>query len=335
MAETIQEAALELSRRQTPTTYEDTESFHGESIQTLNKIIKTVRKYVPKLRRGLRVELAALNVTLGKLETAVRSLGLAIEQSPGGKIELIRREIKLLEQAHQEQLKLKTEQAGQKKTLEANDAKEKEILTRNEEFISNTMFQELGRYQESLKTKEEEIKQFLQPIAKPLAKLERKELDAKNRTLDLATLRGLVERPVETVVTGQTYAMNQLLSKLREALEQGDLEIEERRRRKAEETIQQANSGTMEKLRQDYLTIQANEQESLRQLKTTGLLDKKNEAEQAHAANQDEKQRLTTQILELSRRSEAVGKTMQRQIQTIEQQTKKVTGKELKINVEN
>jgi hypothetical protein len=93
MAQAIEETARQLSRQQTPTSYDSTEQFHAESIQALNKIIKTVRRYVPKLRRGLRVEIAALNGALGKLELTVRSLGQTIDQSPGSKVELTRKEI--------------------------------------------------------------------------------------------------------------------------------------------------------------------------------------------------------------------------------------------------
>ena len=334
MAQTIEESARKLGRQQTSASFEDAEKFHKESIEVLNTIIKTVRRYVPKLRRGLRVELAALNVALGKLEAAVKLLGLALDQSPGKKIETVRREITHLSQVREELVGLKSDEAEGAKALEANAAKEQDALADAAKFTSNEMFKELARYSENLRAKEEEIGQFLQPIIKPLTKLERNESIGKSQTVDLGTLRNLVDKPVETVTTGQPFALIQLLNQLDEALRHGRLEIEERRRRKAEETIQEAKQGRIEKLREDYLTIQANVQETLRQLKAIGLLQKKNEIEQRQALIRDEKEHLLGQNSDLSRRTDTITKTLVRQKQSIEQQVEKLTGKKLEIRIE-
>jgi len=334
MAQTIEEATRKLSRQQTSASYDDAQRFHKDSIAALNTIIKTIRKYVPKLRRGLRVEMAALNVALGKLEAAVRSLGLALEQSPGNRIEVIRRDILHFTEARAELTKLKTDEVEAANSREANAAKERDALADAREFFSNDAILELTRYEESLRAKEEEIAQFLQPIMKPLTKLQRNETSSENQTVDLRTLRNLVDRPVETLATGQPFTLVQLLNQLDEALTHGRLEIEERRRRKAEETIKQAREGEIEKLREDYLTIQANVQETLRQLKTTGLLDKKNEIEQREVLIRNEKERLISQDSELRRRIDAITKALIKQKQSVEQQIKQVTSNSLEIQIE-
>jgi hypothetical protein len=333
MAQTIEESARTLSARQASSSYEDTEAFHKESIEALNKIIKTVRRYVPKLRRGLRVELAALNASLSKLETSVRSLGLALDQSPGNRIELARRNIFHLQQVHAETLKLRTDETEANKALLANAVKEKETLANAEEYASNHAFQELDQYERSLSAKDDEIKQFLQPIIKPLTKLERIDSDRKNHSLDLATLRGLVDKPTETITTGQLFAVIQLMNQLDQALTMDGLGMEERRRRKAGETIEKAR-GALEELREDYLTIQANIQETLRQLKSTGLLDKKRGVEQSQAIISKEKENLTYQINEIRRRTDVAAKTLLREKQSIEQQVRQITGKEITIQTE-
>jgi hypothetical protein len=334
MAQTIEESTRNLSRQQASASYEDAERFHQDSVEALNTIIKTVRRYMPKLRRGLRVEMAALNVALGKLEEAVRSLGLALDQSPGNRIELIRKDILHLTEACAELTKLKTEEVEDIRSLEANAVKEQEGLADAGIFSSNKMLIELNRYEESLTAKQEEIAQFLQPIMKPLTKLERNESSSKNQTVDLRTLRSLVDRPVETLVTEQPFALIRLLSQLDETLRNGRLEIEDRRRRKAEETIQQAKEGEIEKLREDYLTIQANIQEMLRQLKATGLLDKRNAIEQRQTLIRNEKEHLINHDTELRRRIDAITKALIKQKQSIEEQLKQVTSKDLEIRIE-
>ena len=334
MARTIEESAHKLGRQQTASRYEDAEKFHKDAIEVLNTIIKTVRRYVPKLRRGLRVEMAALNIALGKLETTVKALGLALDQSPGNRVLLTRKDILHLTQARAELRKLKDEEINENQSLKANADKERKALADAAEFSSNDMFLELARYEESLRSKQEEINQFLQPVIKPLTKLERNEATSKNQALDLTTLRSIVDTPVETVVTGQPFALIQLLTQLEEALRHGNLEIEERRRRKAEETIQQAKLGGIEKMREDYLTIQANVQETLRQLKAAGLLDKKNDVEQRRALILDEKEHLISRKAELTRRIDDLNKTMAKQKQSIEQQIKSLTNKTLEIRID-
>jgi len=334
LAQTLEELARRLSRQQISASYDDTERFHEDSVDALNKIIKAVRKYVPKLRRGLRVEMANLNVSLSKLETAVRSLGLALDQSPGSKIETVRRQILQLTQVHADLRKLRAEESEATRSLQDHVAKERAILARGEELASEGMFLELTHYEDSLRAKGDEIRMFLQPIVKPLSKLERTVSESKNQPVNLGMLHDLIERPVETVATGQAFALVQLFNQLGAALTTGGLEIEERRRRKAEEIIQQVKEGALESLRGDYLTIQANVQETMRQLKAKGLLDKKRDVDQALAAVQNDKAQLTSQITELHRSIETATKTMAKERASIEEQITQLTGQPLQIRTE-
>jgi hypothetical protein len=121
------------------------------------------------------------------------------------------------------------------------------------------------------------------------------------------------------------------LNQLGDALAGRGFEIEERRRRRAEETIQQVKQGMLEKLRGDYLTIQANVQETLRQLRATGLLDGKYELDRALATIRDENGRLRSKTAELRRRSEDITKTILKEKSSIEQQITQLTGKPLEI----
>ncbi len=193
MAQTIQETSKNLSRQQTSTSYQDLEKFHDDSVEALNKIIKTVRKYLPKLRRGLRVEMAALNVALGRMESAVRSLGKALDESPGNKFELLQKDAQLLPQMHSELRKLRAEENEQTNSLEELKGKEKEIQAAKENVASEEAYLELKGYENSLQAKGDEIKQFFQPVIKPLTKLEREAASNRNKTVDIGTLRSLID----------------------------------------------------------------------------------------------------------------------------------------------
>jgi uncharacterized protein YukE len=334
MAQTLQELSQTLSQGEASPTYQDAEQFHRVSLETLNKIIKTVRKYLPKLHRGLKAEMAALNSALGKLEIAVRSLGSALEESPGSKIESMRRDVQSIIQRRTEIVRLRAEEKEQATSLESITHKEADLQTAEKQLASQDAFLELNRYEDSLKAKEEQIKQFFQPVVKPLVKLDRTASTNQNQTIDSRTLRSIVERPVETVTTGQPFALIQLFTQLDEALAHGRLEVEERRRRRAEETIQQVKRGAAERMREDYLTIQANIQETLRQLKAVGLLDKKTQIEELLSNARKDKENLTFQMAELQRKINDTTRGLQRHKSSLEDQIAMITKKTVTIRAD-
>jgi hypothetical protein len=331
MAHTIQETAGNLPREQTSTSYKDAEKFHDDSVEALNRIIKTVRKYLPKLRRGLRVEMAALNVALGRLESAVRSLGTALDESPGNKFESLQKDAQLLPQMHSELLKLRAEENDQTNSLEALNGREKEILAAKEKVASEEAYLELKGYEESLRAKGDEIKQFFQPVIKPLTKLERAASANRNKTVDTGTLRSLIDNTIDTVAAGQTFALGRLLDQLGDELARGDLDIEERRLRRAEETIQRFKAGAVDKMREEYLAIQANIQETIRQLKASGLMDKMGQLDQSLASNHREKEILTSHNSELRRRIDQLTKNVLKHKTSIEHQLAEIADKPVAI----
>ena len=331
MAQTIQETAGNVSRQQTSTNYQNAEKFHDDSVEALNKIIKTVRKYLPKLRRGLRVEMAALNVALGRLESAVRSLGTALDESPGNRFESLQRDAQLLPQMHSELLKLRAEENEQTNSLEALKAREKETLTAKENVASEGAFLELKGYEDSLRAKGDEIKQFFQPVFKPLTKLERTASANRNKTVDIITLRSLIDNTIDTVAAGQSFALARLLDQLGDELGAGDLDIEERRLRRAEETIQQFKAGVVDKMREEYLAIQANIQETLRQLRASGLMDRMEQLDQTLASNRRENEILTAHNSELRRRIDQLTKNILKHNTSIEHHIAEITDKHVTI----
>lgn len=331
MAETIQETARNLPRQQTSTTYKDSEKFHENAVEALNKIIKTVRKYLPKLRRGLRVEMAALNVALGRLESAVRSLGTALDESPGNGFGSLQKDVELLPQLHTELLKLRAEADEQAKSLEVLEGREKELLAAKEKVASEEAFLELDGYENSLRAKGDDIKQFFQPVVKPLTKLERATSADRDKTVDVGTLHSLIDNPIDTVAAGQSFALARLLDQLGNELAAGDLDIEERRLRRAEETIQQFKAGVVDRMREEYLAIQANVQETRRQLKRSGLMDRMEQLDQSLAGVRREKDNLTAHNSELRRRIDALTKNVLKHKTSIEHQISEITKKPVTI----
>jgi hypothetical protein len=208
------------------------------------------------------------------------------------------------------------------------------LLRSQTELTSQGEFLELKRYEESLRSKEDEIRQFFQPVAKPLVKLERAVSLKQAPSLDMQTLHGLVDSPVETLATGQSFAIIKILGQLGEELSRGQLDIEEKKRRKAEDTIRSIKDGALDGMRQEYLTIQANIQETLRQLRSSGLLQKRDKAEETLSQAHNEKQALLARHKEVKRRIDEVSNEILKQKTALESQLSKLAHRTITIRTD-
>jgi hypothetical protein len=318
LAQSIQEMANQIVTAEAGAKFPEAENFHRESVQALNKIIMTVRRYVPKLHRGLKTETAALNSALVRLENSIKALGTALDESPGAKIESVGKDADALARRHNELLALRKEEDEKATTLASISAQEDAVLTEEQELTSHGEFLELKRYDESSRSKQDEIRQLVQPIVKPLLKLERAASADRDSRIDLGTLHRLVEDPVQTVATGQSFSVSELLDRLDEALRRGQLDIEERKRRKAEETIQLVKNGAIGRFRDEYLAIQANVQETMRRLRSNGLLEKKDRLEEHLAQIRSEKDALAARHKDLRRRIDDGNKELLKQKTALE-----------------
>ncbi len=333
LTQTIQETANQLSQTEASSKFHDAENFREESVQALNKIILTVKRYVPKFHRGLKAEIAALNTALVKLENSVRTLGAALDESPGTKIESVKRDAEVLARRHDELLTLRTEETERDSLLETILSREKELVREEEELTSQGEFLELKRYEDSLRSKEDEIRQFLQPVVKPLLKLERAASTKNDSSVDIGTLHRLVEEPVQTVATAQSFSIVQVLGQLDEALGRGQLDVEEKKRRKAHDTIQHVKNGAIEAIRGDYLAIQANIQETLRQLRANGLLEKRDRLREQTAQARNEKETLMARHKDLQRRIDDMNRDLLKQKTALESHIYKVSHRTMTILV--
>jgi hypothetical protein len=334
LAQVIQDDAQNISRSEATPSFHDAGMFHQDAVKGLNDIILTVRRYVPKLHKMLRPEMAALNSSLTRLEKSIMALGAALDESPGLKLESLHREIQTVQEKQLELLRLRSEEDAEGALLQAASARDKEIQSKLQELLTDPLFLELRKYEESLKQEEDEIKQFLQPIIKPLLKLERAVAAKQGPSIDVKALRDLVDSPLETVMTGQRFANMQLLSALEQTLTAGILGIEERKRRKAEETIHKIKEGTLDKLRDEYATLQANTQETLRQLKSEGLLEKRDELNRQLAENHSQSETTAARQRDLQRRIDELAKTISKLKTSVESQTDKVSREPIEITTD-
>jgi hypothetical protein len=332
LAHTIRETAEALAQSNPPSNFLDAEKAHEESVRALNKIIVTTRKYMPKLHRGLKTEMAALNTALAKLEISVRALGDALDGSPGAKIESLRRDVEILARRQDNLAGLKEEEKECIEELESLLERQKGLQQQEDELTSQGEFLELNRYREEARSKEDEMRQLLQHVTKPLVKLERVVSAKQGPSVDMATLRGLVESPVETLATAQPFSIIRILEQLDEAIAAGLVDLEERKKRKAQDAIESVKKGALDDIRQQYVTIQANIQETLRQLRANGLLGKSDKLEELLANARKDKASLSARQREVGRRIGELSNEIFRQKTNLESELSKLARRTITIN---
>jgi len=334
LAQTIQENSQNLSRQEAESSYHEAGIFHQNAVRALNEIILAVRRYVPKLQRMLKPEMATLNSSLVRLEKSIVDLGTTLDTSPGRKLESLNRDAQTLQERQRDLLKLKSEENAEQALIEATSTRQGEFDSREQELLSSPEFLELEKYEESLKHKEDEIKQLLQPLIKPLLKLERAAATKQGPSIDAKALRDLIEAPVETVIAGQRFASMQLLSLLEENLAAEKLEVLDRKRRKAQEAIEAVKQGALDKARDEYLTLQANTQETLRQLKSKGVLDRRDELDQQLTEIRTQIETMKARQRELRRKIDELTVTVSKLKTSIELQISKVAHESVTVSTD-
>jgi Fe2+ transport system protein B len=240
----------------------------------------------------------------------------------------------MIQEKQKELLQLKSEENAEQALVEATLARQAEFESKERELLSSPEFLELGKYEESLKRNEDEIRQLLQPLIKPLLKLERAAAAKQAPPVDVKALRDLVDAPVEVVMAGQRFASTQLFSSLEENLAAGKLEMLDRRRRKAEEAIELIKQGALERARDHYATLQANRQETMRQLKSSGLLDKRDELDQQLRETRSQIEAMKTRQRDLRRKADELTLAVSKLKASIESQIDRVAHESVTISTD-
>lgn len=330
LTETIKEAARQLATEEVNFDYASSETFHKTAVDTLNRIIRAIKKYVPKLHRVLKSEVASLNSTLNKLEVIINSLGVSLDESPGSQLETLRLDIKNIQEKDNalRELKLQHEEIDQ--SISRISQNEETLLKDQDTLLSNEEFRQLHQYEGALKSKGEEIEQFLQPLVKPLKKLERT-LSSEEPIANRNTIIGIIENPKESISKLDSQIIHQALNALNDALNQGKIEIEERKRRRAQETIQAIGRGEMEQLRTKYLTLQKDIQTASDTLAANGLLDKSEKMKHMLKDTRSKREQLEAARSENSKKIEECTKTIARQKSLIESKITKLSGRQISI----
>jgi hypothetical protein len=246
--------------------------FQEESVQSVRSIVKTYNKYVPSIIRAVKSESSTLEDSITTLSQSVTELDQVLDSSNLRELQLIAKEADQLMQAARE-LSLKMEEIQQTKEaakeLQAREAKLQSDLS---SLSRDQDLKELNHMDEQARQKEAEILALLEPLMKPLRKMDRadgKALEGPSRTL----VGKMVEDPLRAVLEIPAGEMRQLLDLVHKLLERDELLLDQRRKRRAAEAIEVLRAGALDRFKEDHDILEANRREVLRQLKGSGLYD--------------------------------------------------------------
>ena len=335
LTQTIRDTAQQLSSQEVQSTYRDSDSYHETAIEASNKVILAIRKYVPKLHKTLKTDIASLNSSLAKLEASINSLGTALDESPGSRIESLESDVRILLEKHRALKELRSKNMEIQESISKETNMGMALTVERESLLSNEEFRELEHYEEALKTKEGEIDQFLQPLIKPLRKFERTLSPDNLSQPERQALAKLIEDPKNSVSEIDPQRVLQILHALTVPLMQGDLQIEDRKRKRAEEVITAVNNGELGKLRQSYITLQNDIRSMVNKLTASGFIHKRNELTRRLIEIESRTSEFNMQLADNKKRIDEMTKAISKQKTMIESRIAELSGEQVDVKVES
>jgi len=330
LVQTIKEAAQQISEQDVPSEYTDLEALHKTAVEISNRIIMAIKKYVPKLYKVMKTEIASLNSSITRFEASINALGTALDESPGSEIESLKVDIRTLLQKDCTLNELHAKKREIADLIASSLEVEKKLLQDQEALLSQETFRELLQLNEALRSKGEAMEQFLQPLSKALKKYERT-LSTDDKSLSYQILTRLIANPQVTVSETDPQTLLQIFNALNGALVRGELGIEEKKRKRAEEVIVAISRGELAQQRAEFISLQNRIRSTSDQLRATGLLSKKEELVQAIASAQSKIAQLNAQLGENEKRLEDTDRLITREKSQIEKEILKLSGNPIAI----
>ena len=272
LSEQVLEACRFLSARRPEPSYDELRKFQEESIQTVRAMVKAHDRYMPSIIRTVKSESSTLEDSIATLSQNITELGQALDGSKLKELQLIAEDADQLIVTAQE-LSLKTDEVEQTKEAIRRLQDRESALQENLSTLGrDRALKELDQIDQQARQKEAEILALLEPLLKPLRKIDRSDKALEGSSKGIVTK--VVENPLASVIETPASEMRQLLFSVYELLANDALLLDQRRKRRASESIQVLQAGALDRFREDHGILEANRREVLRQLKGSGIYDK-------------------------------------------------------------
>jgi len=272
LSEQVLEACQPLSSHPPGVSYEELRKFEERSLQAARSITKTYSKYARSIIRPVKSETLILESSIVDLSRSVNALSKVLDESNLKHVLLLARDAEQLVQ-NASQLRRRIEQArelnealGRARELQSGLQNELSMLNEDENL------KELSQIELLTRQKEAEALALLEPLSKPLRKADRPDSKLSSGS-SRNNVTKLAEDPLNALLEIPVLEMRELLASLRRLIEQNEISLDQRRKRKSIESIQFLEAGALERIREEHSVLQANRQEILRQLRGSGTYD--------------------------------------------------------------
>ncbi len=254
------------------TSYDGVRRFEERSIQTAKSIAKTYNRYAGSIIRSAKSETSILEDSIMSLNRSVVALSELLDDSRLREIRAAGRDADRLVQEASRLRILIGEKAQAEDVLQELQDREVELANELSALSKDERLTELDRTEGQIKQKETEALALLEPLSKPLRKIDRPEIKLP-AGLKKTSVSRLAENPLDTLLELPVSEIQEALSSLHHMIEHGHPLLDQRRKRKSLEAIEALRAGALKKLREDHSILHANRQEILRQLRSSGLYD--------------------------------------------------------------
>jgi len=272
LSEQVIELCRSLTAEKPGNSYEQLKDFEERSAQAARSIAKIYNKYAGSIMRSAKAETSVLEDSIVALNRSVLGLSQTLDESRLKEIKAAAAGAdRLLQDVDRLHLVIE-ELAMNRKALQELADRESGLRRELSTMSKVEGLDELNRIETQIAQKETETLALLEPLSKPLRKLDRPDIKLPS-TLNRATLDGLVDNPLRALLELPLTEIDEVLHSLDRMIRRGDLMLDERRKRKAMRTIEELQAGILKRVREDYSVLQANRQEALRQLRASGLYD--------------------------------------------------------------
>jgi len=273
LSEQVLEACTFLALRRPGPSYDELRKFQEQSIQTIRAIVKVYNRYVPSIIRAVKSESSTLEDSIAALSQSITELGQVLDDSKLKELRLIAEDADQLMRTAQE-LSLKTDEIQQTKEDIRRLQDHGSVLQDSLSALGrDRALRELDQIEQQARQKEAEILALLEPLLKPLRKMDRAD-DKALKGSSKVIVSKVVENPLASVLEIPASEMSELLVSVYELLASDELLLDQRRKRRASEAIEVLQAGALDRFREDHGVLEANRREVLRQLKGSGLYDK-------------------------------------------------------------
>lgn len=273
LSDQVAELCRPLTTEDRNASYDAVTDFMDRSTQSARSITKLYNKYAGSMIRSAKSEISMLQDSIMSLNKSIDDLSRLIDESKLKEVKATMPDADRISQDFDRLCFLTEELSRQKAALQELQAHEPQLESELSVLSKDRQIIELKQIEARIRHKEAEVVAWVDPLSKPLRKMDRPDIRLPAELKSFALDR-LMKDPAAALLELPLAELAGIFGSLREMIDHGDLTLDERRKRKALRAIDELRTDSLKRWREDYDVLRANRQEAMRQLKSSGIYDR-------------------------------------------------------------